>query len=133
MSVIGGGCINGIAQLQPIDDSCGAQIQIIFNPFFKNFVRNTACSKGVYIDRKRPGDADGIAELNFTLSGSFGSDNMLGDITRHVRCASIYCDPETFRILLAVSPEEYQEYTLKQLLPMGFGPENLGKGKMKYD
>lgn len=44
-----------------------------------------------------------------------------------------FCDPETFRILLAVSPEEYQEYTLKQLLPMGFGPENLGKGKMKYD
>lgn len=60
-AVIGGGCINGIAQLQPIDDSCGAQIQIIFNPFFKNFVRNTACSKGVYIDRKRPGDADGIS------------------------------------------------------------------------
>ena len=61
MSVIGGGCINGIAQLQPAYNSAGTQIQIIFNPFFKNFVRNTACSKGVYIDRKRPGDADGIS------------------------------------------------------------------------
>ena len=61
MSVIGGGCINGIAQLQPAYNSAGTQIQMIFNPFFKNFVRNTACSKGVYIDRKRPGDADGIS------------------------------------------------------------------------
>ena len=61
MSVIGGGYINGIAQLQPIDDSCEAQIQIIFNPFFKNFVRNTACSKGVYMNGERPGDADGIS------------------------------------------------------------------------
>ena len=60
MSVIGGGCINGIAQLQP-DDSCGAQIQMIFNPFFKNFVRNTAGSKGVYMNGERPGDADGIS------------------------------------------------------------------------
>ncbi len=61
MSVIGGGCINGIAQLQPAYNSAGTQIQMIFNPFFENFVRNTAGSKGVYIDRKRPGDADGIS------------------------------------------------------------------------
>ena len=61
MSVIGGGYINGIAQLQPAYNSAGAQIQIIFNPFFKNFVRNTACSKGVYMNGERPGDADGIS------------------------------------------------------------------------
>ena len=61
MSVIGGGCINGIAQLQPAYNSAGTQIQMIFNPFFVYFVRNTAGSKGVYIDRKRPGDADGIS------------------------------------------------------------------------
>lgn len=36
-----------------------------------------------------------------------------------------FCNPETFRIILAKSPEEYKEFTLEQLLPMGFGPENL--------
>lgn len=40
-----------------------------------------------------------------------------------------FCDPKTFRILLARSEEDYQEFTLEQLLPMGFGPGNLGKGK----
>ena len=36
-----------------------------------------------------------------------------------------FCDPKSFQIILAVSEEEYQIYTLEQLLPMGFGPENL--------
>lgn len=38
-----------------------------------------------------------------------------------------FCDPKTFRILLARSEEDYREFTLEQLLPMGFGPGNLGK------
>ena len=36
-----------------------------------------------------------------------------------------FCDPDSFRIILARSEEEYKEFTLKELLPMGFGPENL--------
>ena len=33
-----------------------------------------------------------------------------------------FCDPETFKIILAVSTEKYEIYTLKDLLPLGFGP-----------
>ncbi len=36
-----------------------------------------------------------------------------------------FCKPETFEILLATSPEQYKTYTLLQLLPEGFGPDNL--------
>ena len=36
-----------------------------------------------------------------------------------------FCDPESFLILLAMDENTYQEYTLKQLLPEGFGPKNL--------
>ena len=36
-----------------------------------------------------------------------------------------FCNPETFRILMASSTEEYTVSTLAQLLPEGFGPENL--------
>lgn len=36
-----------------------------------------------------------------------------------------FCDPETFQIILAVSREKYSIFTLRELLPMGFGPDNL--------
>lgn len=36
-----------------------------------------------------------------------------------------FCDPETFKIILALDPEHYDVYTLKELLPLGFGPQNL--------
>lgn len=36
-----------------------------------------------------------------------------------------FCDPESFLIILAMDENTYQEYTLKQLLPAGFGPKNL--------
>ena len=36
-----------------------------------------------------------------------------------------FCDPDTFQIILAIDPDHYKIYTLKELLPMGFGPLNL--------
>lgn len=36
-----------------------------------------------------------------------------------------FCDPDTFQVILAVSEENYEVFTLKQLLPVGFGPGNL--------
>ncbi|MBZ4671690.1 MAG: cytidine deaminase [Clostridiales bacterium] len=36
-----------------------------------------------------------------------------------------FCDPEKFLIILAVSKEKYDIFTLKELLPLGFGPGNL--------
>ena len=38
-----------------------------------------------------------------------------------------FCDPKTFQIILATDLEHYDIYTLKELLPLGFGPENLKK------
>lgn len=38
-----------------------------------------------------------------------------------------FCSPERFRVIVARSPEDYREYTLDQLLPQSFGPENLAK------
>ena len=36
-----------------------------------------------------------------------------------------FCDPETFQVILAAGKESYQIYRLKDLMPLGFGPENL--------
>lgn len=36
-----------------------------------------------------------------------------------------FCNPEMFRVITARSAEEYCEYKLKELLPHGFGPDNV--------
>ena len=38
-----------------------------------------------------------------------------------------FCDPATFRVILAATPDEPISRTLEQILPLGFGPDNLGK------
>lgn len=39
-----------------------------------------------------------------------------------------FCDPKEFRIVIARSVEDYVEHSLEELLPMGFGPDNLQRG-----
>ncbi len=36
-----------------------------------------------------------------------------------------FCDPKTFKIILATSEDEYKEFTLEEMLPLGFGPGEL--------
>lgn len=36
-----------------------------------------------------------------------------------------FCNPEDFQIILAMGKEDYKIYTLKELLPLGFGVDNL--------
>ena len=36
-----------------------------------------------------------------------------------------FCDPETFRIVLGNSKGEQKTFLLKELLPLGFGPDQL--------
>ena len=36
-----------------------------------------------------------------------------------------FCSPDSFKIILATDRESYSIYTLRDMLPMGFGPGNL--------
>lgn len=36
-----------------------------------------------------------------------------------------FCNPKTFHVILATGKEQYDVYTLEELLPLGFGPANL--------
>lgn len=58
-----------------------------------------------------------------------GKDGVLTDYTAPCGvCRQVmmeFCDPETFRVILAIDENQYQEYDLKDLLPLGFGPKNL--------
>lgn len=41
-----------------------------------------------------------------------------------------FCDPDTFQVIVAAGETDYKIYKLKELLPQGFGPENLA-GKQR--
>lgn len=36
-----------------------------------------------------------------------------------------FCNNETFEVIIAIDEDEYQKYLLKEVLPFGFGPDNL--------
>ena len=38
-----------------------------------------------------------------------------------------FCDPAEMRVIMAVSPTDYKEMTLEELLPESFGPSALGQ------
>lgn len=40
-----------------------------------------------------------------------------------------FCEPESFQIIVAKSEADYRVMTLSELLPEGFGPENLRDGR----
>lgn len=55
-----------------------------------------------------------------------------GEVTRYASpcgvCRQVmmeFCNAQTFKVILVLSEEEYQVFTLEQLLPMGFGPGDL--------
>ena len=40
-----------------------------------------------------------------------------------------FCKPVEFRVIVAKNTDEYKVYTLGEILPMGFGPADLGVNK----
>ena len=40
-----------------------------------------------------------------------------------------FCDPDTFRIITARGEDDFNAHTLRELLPSGFGPDDLSFGK----
>lgn len=60
-----------------------------------------------------------------------GKDGKLTDYTAPCGvCRQVmreFCNPEMFRVILAKSGTEYRTFLLKELLPIGFGPENLAE------
>lgn len=58
-----------------------------------------------------------------------GNDGVLTEYTAPCGvCRQVmmeFCNPETFQIILATGREQYEVFTLKEMLPFGFGPNNL--------
>lgn len=93
-------------------------------------VENAAYSAVICAERNAISAAVGDGKRRFlAIAVCGGTDGSLKDycppcgVCRQVMRE--FCDPEKFRIILAKSPEDYQTYTLAELLPLSFGPDNL--------
>lgn len=58
-----------------------------------------------------------------------GKDGVLTEFTAPCGvCRQVmmeFCNPKEFKIILAIDINQYKIFTLEELLPMGFGPNNL--------
>jgi cytidine deaminase len=84
-----------------------------------NCAERTAFFRAVF-DGEREFEA--IAVAGWARSGERGFAFPCG-VCRQVMME--FCDPKTFKVLVAKSEEDYISNTLEQILPFGFGPANL--------
>ena len=93
-------------------------------------VENASYPAGICAERNAIFHAAAAGERKITAIVILGGkDGIITDYTAPCGiCRQVmreFADPDTMKIYLAKTPEDYKEYTLKELLPESFGPENL--------
>lgn len=72
--------------------------------------------------------SEGVKEFD-AIAVVGGKDGVLTELTAPCGvCRQVmmeFCDPKTFLVIMATDQENYRIMTLEELLPMGFGPNNL--------
>lgn len=94
-------------------------------------IENAAYSPSVCAERTAVFKAVSEGEMYFTAIAIAGGGHDAESLEYCPPCGVCrqvmmeFCPPETFQIILAKSESKYKSFTLKELLPMGFGPKNL--------
>ncbi len=78
MAVGGGLAIDGPAQVQPVDDGGGAQVEHLLHRRLQSLVAHRAGAEGVHPNGHRPGHADGVGQLHLALVGQPRGHHVLG-------------------------------------------------------
>lgn len=93
-------------------------------------IENAAYSPGICAERTAIAKAVSEGWRKWKAIAVVGSPK--GEVTQYAFPCGIcrqvmreFADPESFLIIVAKSVTEYKVYSLSQLLPEGFGPENL--------
>ena len=72
--------------------------------------------------------AEGVTEFEAIAVTGGHEGNVTAYTTPCGVCRQVmmeFCNPDTFRVIVAIDRDNYREYTLKEILPDGFGPANL--------
>lgn len=94
-------------------------------------IENASLTPGICAERTAFSKAVSEGELEFQRIIIMGGKE--GNIKDYVApcgvCRQVmmeFCDPKTFEVVLAVDEDNYKTFTLEDLLPLGFGPNDLG-------
>src|ERR1051325_7268354 len=81
-----GGClpVDGPAQVEGLDDAARRQLEVRAHDIRELEFVDLACPLRVDVDRDRVRDADSVSELDLAALGDASSDDILGDVSRHV-------------------------------------------------
>lgn len=98
--------------------------------YIGNNIENAAYSATVCAERSAFFQAVNAGQREFTaIAICGGKEGILTDYCAPCGvCRQVmreFCNPNEFHIILAKSIDNFKEFTLEELLPMGFGPENL--------
>ena len=94
-------------------------------------IENAGYSSAVCAERTAFFKAVSSGELQFIKIAIVGGKEGEAPVTLTPPCGVCrqvmmeFCDPDTFEILLGITPAQYETHTLKELLPLGFGPKDL--------
>jgi len=96
-------------------------------------IENAAYSPGNCAERTAIFKAVSQGETDFTgiaiVGNAKGVNRGAGEICSPCGvCRQVmaeFCDPEEFKIILGIDTDNYEEYTLGELFPLGFGKEHL--------
>src|SRR5437764_62294 len=77
--------IDRTAKVESFDDLSRRQRKVFAHQIGKLSFANPAAASGVDSNRDRFSDANRVSKLDFALLSQPGRDNVLGDVTRHVR------------------------------------------------
>ena len=89
MAVCGKRTVNRLFQIKVADDGRGTEIENLFNSLPESIVTDSACSAGIYQDRNRLCNADGISKLNLAAFRQTGCNNILSHIAGGIGCAAV--------------------------------------------
>jgi cytidine deaminase len=97
-------------------------------------IENAAFTPGICAERTAFAKALSVGVRDFTAIAVAGwaKDGQPGYAYPCGVCRQVmmeFCDPKTFRVIVASGAEDFVEATLDQLLPLGFGPLDLGTAR----
>src|SRR5215510_7742016 len=89
MTVGRGGLIYRPAQIQTLDNAAWRQLEVIAHKLRQRAFTNASRSFGIHEHGNRIRNADGVSKLDRATISESRSDDVLGNITRHVSCRAI--------------------------------------------